>query len=298
MASRKICSSGMPQTTCRAAAYRGGQRDALAGASGVALAVAEGVHGLDGFRLPVGDGVGGVLFQSEVAADVDVEVVLVALVAEEGVALGEDVEVDEVAEARQLAFLGGEAPGVEVEVELVVVHDELLEAQDAAVGAELLHLGEPGVVAPFPDPGGHDVGEDETVEQVGEDEDLHVGEAGGGRIEFELVAGRGRVVLHPGIVMRIGRESNSERAGGARKDASPARICIVLPYRYGKRPLHSPQAGPCQKTIRIPCPPKPSPINRSSSNPPRLPWRSRPRPRPTPVPRTRPTTRWAAAWTI
>ncbi len=66
-----------------------GQRDALAGAGRVVRLVAEGVHGLDGLGLPVGDDVALVLVEAEVRADVDVEVVLVALVAEEGVGLRE-----------------------------------------------------------------------------------------------------------------------------------------------------------------------------------------------------------------
>ncbi len=64
------------------------QGDAFAGAGRVVRLVAEGVHGLDGLRLPVGDDVALVLVEAEVGADIDVEVVLVAFVAEERVRLG------------------------------------------------------------------------------------------------------------------------------------------------------------------------------------------------------------------
>lgn len=72
-----------------------GERDAFAGALGMAGLVAERVHGLDGFGLPVRDDAAGVLVEAEVPADVEVEVEPVAFVAEQGVALGDGVGRDE-----------------------------------------------------------------------------------------------------------------------------------------------------------------------------------------------------------
>lgn len=43
----------------------------------------------------------------------------------------------------QLALLGGQAPGVEVQVELELINDELLEAQHAAIGLQLVDVLEP-----------------------------------------------------------------------------------------------------------------------------------------------------------
>ena len=110
------------------------------------------------------------------AADVDVVVVDVALVAEEGVGLGDLVGREEGCEAGELALLGGEAPGLEVEVERVVVHDVLAEALEALLRAHLADAVEPRKVAPGPEARGEDVREHERVHQLGEHEDLHVGE--------------------------------------------------------------------------------------------------------------------------
>ncbi len=153
-----------------------GQRDAFSSPGIVVWLVAEGVHGLHRLGLPVGDDVALVLVEAEVRADVDVEVVLVAFVAEQGVGLRQRLRIDVVLEPGDLLLLVGEPPGVEIEVEGVVVHDVLLEAGDAPVGGHGLDPGEPGVFAPFPDAGRHDVGQHQAVHQLGEDEHLHVGE--------------------------------------------------------------------------------------------------------------------------
>ncbi len=100
--------------------------------------MAEGVHSLYRLGLPVGDDVALVLVQTEVRADVDVEVVLVAFIAEQGVRLGKRLGVHVVLEPVDLALLVREAPGVEVEVEGVMVHDVLLESGDAPIGGHLI----------------------------------------------------------------------------------------------------------------------------------------------------------------
>ena len=115
------------------------------------------------------------------AADVDVVVVDVALVAEEGVGLGYLVGGEEGGEAGELALLGGEPPGLEVEVERVVVHDVLAETLEAPLRAHLADAVEPRKVTPGPEARGEDVREHEGVHKFGEHEYLHVGERHGGR---------------------------------------------------------------------------------------------------------------------
>ena len=165
---------------------QGGERHALAGAGAVSVTVDERVHGLHGLGLPVRNDVGGVLIQAEVAPDIDVEIVLVSGIAEEGVALADGLLIDERREPGQFLLLGGQAPGVEVEVELVVIDDELFEALHAPVNGLFLQVLEPGIFAPGPHPRRHDVGQHQAVQQVREDEDLHVGQGhrGGKLLEF------------------------------------------------------------------------------------------------------------------
>ena len=164
----------------RGGGVESGERYALAGADGVAFLVAKGVHRLNRLSLPVGDHVARVLVETEVAADVDVVVVGVAVVAEEGVGRGDFVGGEEGREAGEFAFLVGEAPGLEVEVEGVVVHDVLAKTLEALLRAHLADAVKPREIAPGPEARGENVREHEGVHQFGEHEDLHVGERHGG----------------------------------------------------------------------------------------------------------------------
>ena len=91
-----------------------GQRHAFAGAGFVVGLEAEGVHGLHGFGFPVGNDVGVELIQPEMAADVHVEVILVAFIAEESIRFREHVDVDELPETVNLGLFIGKSPGLEV----------------------------------------------------------------------------------------------------------------------------------------------------------------------------------------
>ncbi|HOU22258.1 MAG TPA: hypothetical protein PKX16_08560 [Kiritimatiellia bacterium] len=175
-----------------------GQRYAFAGAPVVAGHVAEGVHRLDRFGFPVRDDIGGILVQAEVAADIEIEVELIAFVAEQSVAPGDGFGRDVRGETGEFAILGREAPRLEIEVERVVVHDELLEAQNAAIGRELGEIGKPGVRAPGPDARRHEVGEHERIKQARKYEDFHVGKCAGRGIFLEARGGHGgkRLRIH------------------------------------------------------------------------------------------------------
>ncbi len=108
--------------------------------------------------------------------DVDVEVIFVALVTEQRVRLRQHAGVHEVCEALQLALFGSEPPGVEIQIESVVVHDVLLETVDARHHAPALDAVEPRVVAPAPDHRRHQIGQHKAVHEIREYEHLHVGE--------------------------------------------------------------------------------------------------------------------------
>ena len=83
------------------------QGNAFAGSDGVPRLVAEGVHCLDGLRLPVRNGVARVLVEAEVAAYVNVVVVDVTLIAEERVGLYDRFGGEEGREPVELALLRG-----------------------------------------------------------------------------------------------------------------------------------------------------------------------------------------------
>ena len=174
------------------------QRDAFPGAGRVAGLVAKGVHRLDRLGLPVGDRVGRVFIQAEMGPDIQVEVVFVALIPEQGIGLADDLLVQERAEPGDFTLLRRQPPRVEVEVEGVVVHDVLPEAGDPAIG---LHLGqprEPGVLAPCPDARRHQVGQQERDHQLGKDEDFHVRQRHRRRPHFQFTRGVhwGRMMKH------------------------------------------------------------------------------------------------------
>ncbi len=119
----------------------------------------EGVHGFERFGFPVGNGLGGVFIEAEMLADIEREIMLVALIAEERVALADGLFVHERGEARHFGCLCGQTPGVEVEVEFVVVDNELLEPLDFFVGLHRVEFAEPVVVLPLPDARRHDIGQ-------------------------------------------------------------------------------------------------------------------------------------------
>ena len=171
-------------------------------------------------------------------ADVDVEVVLVALVAEQGVRLRQGGGVDVLPEAGQLALLVRQAPGVEVEVEGVVVHDVLLQPLDAAVRGHGLEAFEPGVVAPGPDAGRHDVGEHERVHQLGEDEHLHVGERHRRGLALEVARSRGSLERNDRGSLRWSHLYRPERR------RHPPRSALACGRRaLARLPALSPPAG-------------------------------------------------------
>ena len=125
------------------------------------------------------------------AADVDVVVVGVALVAEERVRGGNLLGRQERREALQLDRLLRQAPRVKVEVEGVVVHDVLPQALQPLLGAHLADAREPFQLAPPPQARREDVREHERKHQFRKDEDLHVGERR--RRGFLFIANRSHV---------------------------------------------------------------------------------------------------------
>jgi len=122
-----------------------------------------------------------------VPADVNVEVVFVAVVAEQGVALGDFVGGDEGRESGKLFSLCGEAPGLKVEIEVKFVHYELPEAHQFFVASFAFELFEAVEVAPGPYNGAHNVGQDEAVHQLGKYEDFHIGKGHRGTVFFQLI---------------------------------------------------------------------------------------------------------------
>lgn len=170
----------------RRGGVQGRQGDTFAGAGLVAVFEAESVHGLDGFGFPVGDDVAFVPVEAEVAADVHVEIVLVAGVAEQGVAAGDVFGGDVVFESRQLDVFMGQAPSVQVEVELVLVHDVLAHPHEVAVGAFAFQFFKRVLIAPAPQHRAHDVGQDDAVHQLRVDENLHIRQRDGGTVFFQV----------------------------------------------------------------------------------------------------------------
>ena len=164
-----------------------GEGDALAGRGFVAGLSAKCVHRLDCLGLPVGYDVGVVLVEAEVPADIDVEVVFVAVIAEQGVALSYFVGGDEGRESGKLFGLGGEAPGLKVEIEVKFVHYELPEAHQFFIAAFAFELFEAVEVAPGPDNGTHNVGQDKAVHQFRKYEDLHIRKGHRGTVFFKVV---------------------------------------------------------------------------------------------------------------
>jgi len=165
---------------------QGGERDTFARALVfVAGLVAESIHGLDRFRFPVRDGIRGIFLKAEMPADVQIKIELVAFVAEERVAFGNGFRREKWRETIQLALLRGQAPGFEVEIEHIMIHDVLLQAQDAAVRSQLGEIGKPRVFPPLPDQWRHQVGQHQRIHQAGEHKDFHVGESVRGRDFFE-----------------------------------------------------------------------------------------------------------------
>ncbi len=197
---------------------QGGQGDAFSSSKGVRGFVAEGIHGLHGLGLPIGDDIAFVLVQAEVRANIDVEVVLVAFVAEKGVGLRQRFRAHIILEPFHLPLLGGKPPGVEVEVERVVVHDVLLQPGDATVGCHRLDAREPGIVTPLPDTGRHDVGQHAGVHQLGKDEHFHVGERHRRGLALQIapvqIAKLRGQRLH-GVILAVTRDIGMRRDGRA-----------------------------------------------------------------------------------
>jgi len=163
------------------------QRDALAGRPVVARPEAKGLHRLDRLGLPVGNHVAVVLVEPEMLADVDVEVVLIARVAEQRVAAGDLLGTDHVPEAVDFRLLFGQAPGLQVEVEVELVHDVLPHSHQPAVARLAFELGEAIDLTPPPQQRAHDVGQHEAVHQLREDEHLHVRERDRRRILLQVL---------------------------------------------------------------------------------------------------------------
>ena len=167
-----------------------GERDALAGTGCETVLVAEGVHCFDRLRFPIRDHVTVILVQSEMLSDSNVEIVGVPLIAEKRVGTGNLLWREEIAESFQFSLLPRQAPRLQIEVEDVVVHDELLDALDALVGAHGGEIVEPGILTPPPNTRRENVRQDQTVHQFGKDEQLHIGERHGGGLAF------GETVVH------------------------------------------------------------------------------------------------------
>jgi hypothetical protein len=55
----------------------------------------KGIHGFHGFRFPIGDDLVGIGVETEMFADIEVKVVFIPLVTEEGIATAKDVWIDD-----------------------------------------------------------------------------------------------------------------------------------------------------------------------------------------------------------
>ena len=94
------------------------------------------------------------------AADVDIIVVDISLIAEKGVGACYFVRGEEWREAFQLLLLCGETPRLKVEIERVVVHYVLAETLEALLWSHFAYSVEPFKFTPFPDAGREDVRKD------------------------------------------------------------------------------------------------------------------------------------------
>ena len=128
-------------------------------------------------------------------ADIEREIVLIALITEQRIALTDCGLVHVRRESFEFTLLGGESPGVEIQVELVLINDELLEAQDATVRLQRVDVLEPLVLAPGPEAGREDVGQNEAVEQFRKDKNLHIRQGDCGGVFFELISRRSDSLL-------------------------------------------------------------------------------------------------------
>ncbi len=151
--------------------------------------MAKGAHGLDGLGFPIGDDVAVVFVESEMAADVDVEVVFVAVIAKQGVGVCQNVHIDELFEAVDFGEFVGQPPSLQIEVEFEAVHYELLDALDFLGVAFGVKPPKPRVALHFPNQRRADVGEHQRVEKLGEDEDFHIRKGEAGREFFHFLRG-------------------------------------------------------------------------------------------------------------
>ncbi len=153
---------------------QGRQRHTFSRPCAVVGFVLEGVHRLYRLGLPIGDNVPLVFIQTKVGPYVHIEVVLIPFIAEKGIGPCKGFGTDEVTESRQFLLFGGEPPGVQVQVELVMVHDVLLDPQNPSIRLHSFQAAKPGIIPPSPNPWGHDICQDKTVDQFGKDEHFHV----------------------------------------------------------------------------------------------------------------------------
>lgn len=107
-------------------------------------------------------------------ADINVEVIFVALVTEERVAPGKHVGIYKGGEPFQLALFRCKPPGIKIQIEGEMVHDVLLQPVYAAQRRLLFLSAEPGVCEPFPEARGHAVRQYKRIQQFREDEHFHV----------------------------------------------------------------------------------------------------------------------------
>ena len=115
------------------------------------------IHRFNSLGLPVRNDIRIIFIQSEVFADVEIEIIFIPFITKQGIRPRQGFHIDEIPETTDLGLLIGEAPGIEIEVEIIMLHHVLLHPVHFLQRPLFIDARKPGIIPPFPDLGRHDV---------------------------------------------------------------------------------------------------------------------------------------------
>ena len=118
--------------------------------------------------------------------DINVEIVLVSFITKQGIGLLEDISIYKFPKTVDLGLFVCQPPCLQVEVEVIMLHDVLLHPLDPFDRRHSFDLPEPLVLTPLPDFGRENVCKHQGIEKFRKYKDLHVGEREGAGVFFEV----------------------------------------------------------------------------------------------------------------